>query len=1810
MATSKMDSTTTHAAHTAEDTPCNSRIKPTRAPDTEPSIRERWNNGVAGVKGYPTSNPVFFPKGPPPPPGADLLAILQGTDSEESGEELLVALASTTAVPRESPQEPDPDFDLDQPVGDGAYQPTWNELVLACLSPPLKAAPTPVPPAVEETDSLPEHPESEPGTPAADPVLDDPMGGTSDEGFMPLLDSDLHSIDIVCGYQFALHQEADNNNLMHRHKYWDRLGLHGHAYDASTKYPDSGEFAALLEAHGLILLNGWVRQRLQPTFVGAKHKSVIDFVITRRQHADSLARRAKPCPEHNFSPWRMGGRHYAVVTSLPLHPGWTRQSSRSPLPQLKYNKQELDQEAREGGPRMLQLRHNLQKYIAQHEAPTLEQVNDFLLQQVITAFPHKSASPAPRAWQTQLVQGSVTAMWQARARLRQVQQRHCRALRACMEAFKRHREFMKAYKQLKLNGRQARKTLLNRELQNAAEAAHRLRDADEHRTIVRHFEELFQSRTVAISFPTTPAVPPQVAVKDVALALRSTQYGKAVPETSAPSSVVKYCADDLAQGCTLAPLLWLVFSAYMTSRIALQLPAEWVQEHLTLYADDTHASFDTDSIADIKFAFRAIQIIFEVYKSHGMKVNPNKSGIVLGVRGHAAREFLQQHIQGKDEDSCLVLGIGPSTLKIPIKKSMLYLGVCVSYGNFELETLEHRLKAAQATRCRLAKVLSARKYLTLAQRLHLYVLCVRSAALYGLGPVGFTSASLRKLQIFETKHIRAIARSPVHLSRESTTALYARLQLKPAAQQLLKILKGLPVYKKLLALPVVNTSARLKICEFIMPPPTSGPYNLDPQDLHCKQKLHNWHNFRLHIVASCPVLHAGLSGNSSELALRDTAELETSVPALQSAAGPELPVEMETFVPIAERADFLRLIDTSEWKHALWLEGVREQLRNHCILCAQWVSSAPGALNKHMFSLHPEIVRYKPDAVAHSLTLRDGQQRPCGACGARSFQPLHCLLVAMDTQSGAEALAQVQNMFPHLAPSTTAGDAPMDSAPLTGRREREEDKAEAPTEPQDKYRRPAGKGQNLCTGKSPPRETTQEPASASAGQTKQGRTRQWSDQEWADWQAQTTQAGWNKNKTTKELQKELEALKEDVRLLSRIAMRHEDELSQRRTETDFILTLEVADPKATQAQEGILEQLYKQEEGKANSSLRLTLFIGLLLYYEIKVQEATASAESVENLAQQGLLIQVEGNPAWTYRQWDHQQALIRSDQPPLLDTELRGHLQRGSLHAWRQLQELLMPDASKELDSARAAKYRSAVGIGMYVSQDRSDIAFTVRVLAQNLKAPTERGWQFAQRLAGYLVGTAGYASKVHAKGDRASILEPPDAEECLDGVRLEVFCDADWSGNKQTRRSMSSSSFFLNSCCVYTSCKSQRCVSLSSAESEFYALVSAACDGVYLKRVLEYLLELPVDLLMRTDNSSCRQISLKQGVSKIRHLDGRFLWIQEKTADRTLRVQPVDGRRNPSDLGTKVPCSGSRLRALLCMHDFVCCAGDCIEEVGRAEHDALLEQLQRERETQRVRRLVCKTLKSNGMQSFSTAMMVMMLSLVQGAESSGTRREVGVQTDDDARWAQSLAVLVICTCAILLALKSLSLGRLWTTEGNEDDITLNVSNASTSTEEVYEQGTDGWWNWVPLTFTCSLSAFCLAIMMCLRRVRAALHAAEQENERLSRLIAEMNYDRIAWGEYHEAKDRTRERTLPMPEPNRAIFIDGDAARGSNDVIQHVPELHVYCTLRRGKSYHKSRNCTCLNNADEIVKLGIATARERGYKPCGSCFGGSKKQK
>ena len=111
-----------------------------------------------------------------------------------------------------------------------------------------------------------------------------------------------------------------------------------------------------------------------------------------------------------------------------------------------------------------------------------------------------------------------------------------------------------------------------------------------------------------------------------------------------------------------------------------------------------------------------------------------------------------------------------------------------------------------------------------------------------------------------------------------------------------------------------------------------------------------------------------------------------------------------------------------------------------------------------------------------------------------------------------------------------------------------------------------------------------------------------------------------------------------------------------------------------------------------------------------------------------------------------------------------------------------------------------------------------------------------------------------------------------------------------------------------------------------------------------------------MRTDNQSCKQIARKSGVSKIGDLDGRYLLIQERVADGTVAVGSVDGGVNPSDLGTKVPASAARLKALLFMRHVVDSSGDYFVPVGQPEYEQLMTKFENAQQSMRVRRLMNK--------------------------------------------------------------------------------------------------------------------------------------------------------------------------------------------------------------------------------------------------------------
>ncbi|CAE7396733.1 GIP [Symbiodinium pilosum] len=86
---------------------------------------------------------------------------------------------------------------------------------------------------------------------------------------------------------------------------------------------------------------------------------------------------------------------------------------------------------------------------------------------------------------------------------------------------------------------------------------------------------------------------------------------------------------------------------------------------------------------------------------------------------------------------------------------------------------------------------------------------------------------------------------------------------------------------------------------------------------------------------------------------------------------------------------------------------------------------------------------------------------------------------------------------------------------------------------------------------------------------------------------------------------------------------------------------------------------------------------------------------------------------------------------------------------------------------------------------------------------------------------------------------------------------------------------------------------------------------EAILIKKAWNFLTELEVDMIARTDSSVARAIAQRAGVGRVRHLQTSCLWIQQWCARRELKVLAIPTEKNPADVGTKV-LTASRLRML----------------------------------------------------------------------------------------------------------------------------------------------------------------------------------------------------------------------------------------------------------------------------------------------------------
>lgn len=210
---------------------------------------------------------------------------------------------------------------------------------------------------------------------------------------------------------------------------------------------------------------------------------------------------------------------------------------------------------------------------------------------------------------------------------------------------------------------------------------------------------------------------------------------------------------------------------------------------------------------------------------------------------------------------------------------------------------------------------------------------------------------------------------------------------------------------------------------------------------------------------------------------------------------------------------------------------------------------------------------------------------------------------------------------------------------------------------------------------------------------------------------------------------------------------------------------------------------------------------------------------------------------------------------------------------------------------------YRSAVGSLMYLSQCTwPDLAHAVGVLSQHLDRPSLQHWNAALQVFCYVKGTVSLGITYDCKvTNRVSGLKSFD---------LPVsHCDADWAGDKSTRRSTTGYVFTLAGGALSWKSRLQPTVALSSTEAEYRAVTEAGQELLWLRRMMDAFGCHDSDpTILQSDNLGAIHLSSKSIFhGRTKHIEIQHHWIREIVKQGDIKLQHCPTEEMVADLLTK---------------------------------------------------------------------------------------------------------------------------------------------------------------------------------------------------------------------------------------------------------------------------------------------------------------------
>lgn len=159
---------------------------------------------------------------------------------------------------------------------------------------------------------------------------------------------------------------------------------------------------------------------------------------------------------------------------------------------------------------------------------------------------------------------------------------------------------------------------------------------------------------------------------------------------------------------------------------------------------------------------------------------------------------------------------------------------------------------------------------------------------------------------------------------------------------------------------------------------------------------------------------------------------------------------------------------------------------------------------------------------------------------------------------------------------------------------------------------------------------------------------------------------------------------------------------------------------------------------------------------------------------------------------------------------------------------------------------FKSMVGGLRYLVHTRPDIAYSVGIVSRYMERPTKMHLEALKRIMRYLKGTMQYGLVYY--------------EDSGNNV-LNGYSDSDLAGHLDDRKSTGGMVLYLNENVITWVSQKQRCVALSSCEAEFMAATAAACQAIWLRKVLSQITsEYIGPIMLYIDNRSTIDLAKNQ--------------------------------------------------------------------------------------------------------------------------------------------------------------------------------------------------------------------------------------------------------------------------------------------------------------------------------------------------------------